>query len=76
MWLRMALEQERCPAAIAADRVQSAFHHVWRHAGRRKINTRVGRDAVRERVRHLVGEHDDQLVTLIWGGRILGWSLR
>ena len=43
---------------------------------RRKINTRAGRDAARERVRELVSEHDDQVVMLIWGGRILGWSLR
>ena len=43
---------------------------------RRKINTRAGRVAARERVRQLVGEHDDQVVMLIWGGRILGWSLR
>ena len=43
---------------------------------RRKINTRAGRDAARERVRELVSEHDDQVVLLIWGGRILGWSLR
>ena len=43
---------------------------------RRKINTRAGRVAARERVRELVGEHDDQVVMLIWGGRILGWSLR
>ena len=43
---------------------------------RRKINTRAGRIAARERVRQLVGEHDDQVVMLIWGGRILGWSLR
>ena len=43
---------------------------------RRKINTRAGRIAARERVRQLVGEHDDQVVLLIWGGRILGWSLR
>lgn len=28
------------------------------------------------RIRQLVGEHDDQVVMLIWGGRILGWSLR
>ena len=43
---------------------------------RRKINTRAGRVAARERVRELVSEHDDQVVLLIWGGRILGWSLR
>ena len=43
---------------------------------RRKINTRAGRVAARKRVRQLVGEHDDQVVMLIWGGRILGWSLR
>ena len=43
---------------------------------RRKINTRPGRVAARERVRKLVNEHDDQMVMLIWGGRILGWSLR
>ena len=45
-------------------------------ARRRKINTRVGRLAARERVRELVSEHDDQVVLLIWGGRVLGWSLR
>ena len=45
-------------------------------ARRRKINTRVGRRAARERVRELVSEHDDQVVLLIWGGRVLGWSLR
>ena len=43
---------------------------------RRKINTRAGRVAARERVRELVSEHDDQVVLLIWGARILGWSLR
>ena len=43
---------------------------------RRKINTRAGRVAARERVRELMSEHDDQVVLLIWGGRILGWSLR
>ena len=43
---------------------------------RQKINTRSGRVAARERVRELVSEHDDQVVMLIWGGRILGWSLR
>ena len=43
---------------------------------RRKINTRAGRDAARKRVRELVSEHDDQVVLLIWGARILGWSLR
>ena len=43
---------------------------------RRKINTRAGRRAARERVRERVSEHDDQVVMLIWGGRILGWSLR
>ena len=43
---------------------------------RRKINTRAGRVAARERVRELVSEHDDQVVLLIWGGRVLGWSLR
>ena len=43
---------------------------------RRKINTRAGRVSARERVRELVSEHDDQVVLLIWGGRILGWSLR
>ena len=43
---------------------------------RRKINTRSGRIAARERVRQLVSEHDDQVVMLIWGGRILVWSLR
>ena len=43
---------------------------------RRKINTRVGRLAARERVRQLVSAHDDQVVLLIWGGRVLGWSLR
>ncbi len=43
-----------------------------RPARRRKINTRVGRRAARERV----SEHDDQVVLLIWGGRVLGWSLR
>ena len=43
---------------------------------RRKINTRAGRRVARERVRELVSEHDDQVVLLIWGGRILGWSLR
>ena len=43
---------------------------------RRKINTRAGRVAARKRVRELVSEHDDQVVMLIWGGRILGWSLR
>ena len=43
---------------------------------RRKINTRAGRVAARERVRELVIEHDEQVVMLIWGGRILGWSLR
>ena len=47
-----------------------------RPARRRKINTRVGRRAARERVRELVSEHDDQVVLLIWGGRVLGWSLR
>ena len=45
-------------------------------ARRRKINTRVGRRAARERVRELVSQHDDQVVLLIWGGRVLGWSLR
>ena len=43
---------------------------------RRKINTRAGRVAARKRIRELVSEHDDQVVMLIWGGRILGWSLR
>ena len=38
--------------------------------------TRADRIAARERVRQLVDEHDDQLVMLIWDGRILGWSLR
>ena len=42
---------------------------------RRKINTRVGRLAARERVRQLVSAHDDQVVLLIWGGRVLD-SLR
>ena len=42
----------------------------------RKINTKPGRRAARERVRELVSEHDDQVVLLIWGGRVLGWSLR
>ena len=45
-------------------------------ARRRKINTRAGRVAARKRIRELVSEHDDQVVMLIWGGRILGWSLR
>ena len=39
---------------------------------RRKINTRAGRVAARKRIRELVSEHDDQVVMLIWGGRILG----
>ena len=43
---------------------------------RRKINTRAGRVAARERVRELVSKYDDQVVLLIWGGRVLGWSLR
>ncbi len=43
---------------------------------RRKLNTRAGRLAARERVRQLVSEHDDQMVLLVWGGRVLGWSLR
>ena len=43
---------------------------------RRKINTRASRVASRKRVLELVSEHDDQVVMLIWGGRILGWSLR
>ena len=43
---------------------------------RRKINTKPGRLAARERVRELVSEHDDRVVLLIWGGRVLGWSLR
>ena len=42
---------------------------------RRKINTRAGRRAARERVRELVSEHDDRVVLLIWGGRVLGWLL-
>ena len=43
---------------------------------RGKVNTRAGRVAVRNRVCDLVSEHDDQVVMLIWGGRVLGWSLR
>ena len=43
---------------------------------RRKINTRAGRVAARKQVRKVVSEHDDQVALLIWGGRILGWSLR
>ena len=43
---------------------------------RRKIDTSPGRRAARKRVRERVREHDDQVVMLIWGGRILGWSLR
>ena len=43
---------------------------------RRKVSTRAGRLAARERVHQLVSEHDDQVVLLIWGGRVLGWSLR
>ena len=71
-WAKSALQGRR-PARTGSRRrcIMSVAM-----ARRRKINTRVGRLAARERVRELVSEHDDQVVLLIWGGRVLGWSLR
>ena len=43
---------------------------------RRKIDTHPGRLAARKFIRERVSEHDAQVVLFIWGGRILGWSLR
>ena len=65
--------QLRLPARTGSRRRCSMSDVMAR---RRKINTRVGRRAARERVRELVSEHDDQVVLLIWSGRVLGWSLR
>ena len=65
--------QRRCPGRTWSRRRCIMSGTMTR---RRKINTRAGRVAARERVRELVSEHDDQVVMLIWGGRILGWSLR
>ena len=65
--------QGRLPARTGSRRRCSMSGAMAR---RRKINTRVGRRAARERVRELVSEHDDQVVLLIWGVRVLGWSLR
>ena len=65
--------QLRLPARTGSRRRCSMSGAMAR---RRKINTRVGRRAARERVRELVSQHDDQVVLLIWGGRVLGWSLR
>ena len=62
--------------SAGANRVPRRCNMSDAMARRRKINTRVGRLAARERVRELVSEHDDQVVLLIWGGRVLGWSLR
>ena len=60
--------QGRLPARTGSRRRCSMSGAMAR---RRKINTRVGRRAARERVRELVSEHDDQVVLLIWGGRVL-----
>ena len=76
-WIH-ARSRPKPPAGASGRRnlVAPVLYHVEVMPRRRKINTRAGRDAARERVRQLVGEHDDQVVMLIWGGRILGWSLR
>ena len=51
--------QDRLPAQTGSRRRCSMSGAMAR---RRKINTRVGRLAARERVRELVSEHDDQVV--------------